>query len=164
MKEYTRRNSLRLQGYDYSRAGSYFITLCTKDGEMMFGKIVDGKMELNELGRIAEEELQKTAEVRKRDFEIVRFIIMPNHVHLLVILFEPQPVGAARKPPADKSKQMLPLIIQAYKAAVTRKLGFSLWQRSYYENILHDKEEAELIRRYIENNPATWEKDRFYCN
>jgi len=58
---------------------------------------------------------------------------------------------------------MIPKIIQGYKAAVTRKLGFSLWQRSYFDNIVKSDDELQNIQRYIQNNPVTWEQDRFFC-
>jgi len=97
-------------------------------------------------------------------FELGQYVVMPNHLHFIAIIVEPQPVGAACKPPAIKrNKQTIPAIVQAYKASVTRKLGFSLWQRSYWDNIVRSREDHVAIKRYIQNN-ATWEKDRFYFN
>jgi len=160
MKDYTRKNSLRLQGYDYSRAGMYFITICTKDSELMFGKVHDGKMELSEHGEIAKNELLKTSELLA--FNLAQFIIMPNHVHFIAVLPEPQIDDETKTSIIIRNKQLIPKIVQAYKAAVSRKLGFSLWQRSYFDNILRSKEEYEIVKQYIESNPATWQKDKFF--
>jgi len=161
MNERTRHNSLRLQGYDYSRSGIYFLTVCVKNNEPMFGKIENGIMQLNERGQIAQIELINTA--NHLQFELIEYVIMPNHVHLLAAITKPQPVGAAITPPEPLSKRMVPKIVQGYKAAVTRKLGFSLWQRSYFDIIVKDDEELQHIQRYTQNNPITWQRDRFFC-
>ncbi|MCL2445715.1 MAG: transposase [Oscillospiraceae bacterium] len=161
MNERTRRNSLRLAGFDYSRAGVYFITICVKNSEPMLSNVKNGKMQLNERGQVARNELINTANHLK--FELIEYVIMPNHVHFLAAIFEPQPVGAAITPPEPLSKRMIPKIVQGYKAAVTRKVGFSLWQRSYFDSIVRDNKELQHIQHYIQNNPATWEKDQFFC-
>jgi putative transposase len=84
------RRSIRLRGYDYSRAGLYFITICTKDRECFFGKIADGEMVLNDAGKIAYEEWEKLPK-RFPNFELDVFQIMPNHMHGIIVL---NPVGA----------------------------------------------------------------------
>jgi len=162
MNEQTRRNSLRLHGYDYSREGPYFITICTKNSETMFGKIANGKMTLSEYGHIAATELLKSADIW--NITVETYIIMPNHIHFIAKLER-----AAGTPPiqpsvtADRSKQRLPAMICRYKGAVTKSIGFSLWQRSYHDNIIHDAAGYKTIKHYIECNPTTWERDRFYC-
>jgi len=129
---------------------------------MIFGEVKDGLMILNANGRTAEDELLKTAAIRDR-LTLDQYVIMPNHIHFIAVIKDAQPVGVAGKPPAtQKSKQLIPLIVHAYKAAVSRKLKFSPWQRSYWDNIIHDEDEYARIYRYIVNNPATWAKDRFY--
>jgi len=167
MNEHTRRNSLRLQGYDYLQPGLYFITICTHKGEMMFGEISDGRVVLTEYGKAAETQLLKSAGIW--NVVLDAYVIMPNHLHFIARL-EQHPVGAACvgaacQPPAatDRSKQIIPAMLCRYKGSVTKDIGFSLWQRSYYDNIIHNKEEYEAVKHYIQNNPATWEKDRFYC-
>ena len=77
------RRSIRLKGYDYSRAGLYFITLCVKNRKNIFGKIEQGKMKLNELGKTAHQEWKHTPEIRK-NISLDEFIIMPNHFHAIV--------------------------------------------------------------------------------
>src|SRR5437773_396353 len=79
------RRSIRLRGYDYSRAGLYFITICTKDRECLFGKIADGEMVLNDAGKIAFDEWMKLPE-RFPNFDLDVFQIMPNHIHGIIVL------------------------------------------------------------------------------
>jgi putative transposase len=74
-----------LQGYDYSQAGLYFITVCTHNRVPLFGEIVDGEMQLNELGIVADEEWRKTEHIRAH-IVLHEFVIMPNHVHGIIQL------------------------------------------------------------------------------
>ena len=92
------RRSIRLKGTDYSQEGLYFVTICVQDRVCLFGKIVtssvpkfgppspqrEGKyMVLNEFGKIAQQELLKTNDIRG-NIEIDSFVVMPNHVHFIV--------------------------------------------------------------------------------
>ena len=87
MEPLRQRKSMRLKGYDYSKNGCYFITICTKNKECLFGNIVDGAMRLNTYGKIANDELMKTA-IKRRDALINNYVIMPNHVHILMTLYD----------------------------------------------------------------------------
>ena len=80
-----RIESIRLPGYDYSQSGAYFITIVTKNREHFFGEIVNGKMELSEIGEIVKNEWQKTAEIREY-VQLGEWVIMPNHFHAIVII------------------------------------------------------------------------------
>lgn len=87
------RRSIRLRGYDYSRAGAYFVTICTQNRECMFGKIVGGKMVLNDAGwmvNIVWDEMQNNYPGVETD----EFIIMPNHIHGIIVLVGAGPVPA----------------------------------------------------------------------
>jgi len=89
------RRSIRLKRYDYSQAGAYFITICTKDRECLFGKIADGKMLLNEVGGIADEYLNNIPN-HFSHVEMGEFIVMPNHVHCILVLHnKPNNVGTS---------------------------------------------------------------------
>lgn len=79
------RKSIRLKGYDYSQYGAYFITICTQDRACLFGNVVNGGLVLNEMGQIAYNEWLKTSELRK-NVELDVFVIMPNHIHGIIIL------------------------------------------------------------------------------
>jgi len=79
------RRSLRLQGYDYSQAGAYYVTVCTRDREFLFGDVVRGQMQINEVGRIVETTWRSLPQFYA-GIELDGFIIMPNHVHGIVII------------------------------------------------------------------------------
>lgn len=79
------RRSIRLHGYDYAQAGAYFVTICTQNRECLFGDIEDGEMRLNDYGRVVEEEWLRTATIR-REVELDAFIVMPNHVHGIIVI------------------------------------------------------------------------------
>jgi REP element-mobilizing transposase RayT len=89
-----RRHSIRLPGYDYARPGAYFVTICTKSGESVFGAVVEGEVRLKEAGRIVQEEWARSASVR-REIVLDEYVIMPNHLHGIVLI----KVGATGRSP-----------------------------------------------------------------
>ncbi len=105
------RRSIRLKGYDYSRAGAYFVTICTQNRECLFGDIVDGEMMLNKNGEIVES-VWNDLPNHYAHVELDYHIIMPNHIHGIIII-----VGAGLKPtPPDTEKtHVLPEIICVFK-------------------------------------------------
>jgi len=115
------RRSIRLKGYDYSKTGLYFITLCVEERQHLFGEIRDGKMILNQLGQIAHDEWQNTSNIRD-NISLHEFIIMPNHFHCIIeINFKKgqndQSIGAFKSP-----SQTIGSIIRGYKIATTKKI------------------------------------------
>jgi REP element-mobilizing transposase RayT len=115
------RKSIRLKGYDYSKTGLYFITLCVEDKQHLFGDVIDGKMILNPLGQIANDEWLNTSNIRD-NILLHEFIIMPNHFHSIIeINFKKgkndQSIGAFKSP-----SQTIGSIIRGYKIATTKKI------------------------------------------
>jgi REP element-mobilizing transposase RayT len=163
----TRRNhrSVRLPGNDYTR-GSYFVTLGTHQHEHLFGEVTGERVVLNEFGAIAEEEWLRTAATRP-EIELDAFVIMPNHVHGIVIL----PVTAtmahsAGDASAVRRPRSLGSLVAGYKSAVTVRVNAvrdspwaPVWQRNYHERLIRDPTELSRIRRYIAANPANWRDD-----
>jgi putative transposase len=166
-----KRRSIRLQGYDYSQAGAYFVTLCIQNRECLFGDIVNGEMRLNEAGRIVAEEWLKTAEIRD-EIELDEWVVMPNHFHGILVIGDCR--GTARRAPTvERFGQpvvgSIPTIIRSFKSAVTKCInelretpGTKFWQRNYWEHIVRNEPELNRIREYIHNNPAHWELDKLY--
>jgi len=79
------RRSIRLRGYDYSQAGAYFVTICANNRECLFGEVVDGKMRLNDAGRMIEKwwlEMNRAFPTMETD----EYIVMPNHFHGVVVI------------------------------------------------------------------------------
>jgi REP element-mobilizing transposase RayT len=87
------RPSIRLRGYDYSQAGAYFLTICTQDRACLFGEVVEGGVALNAFGRIVAEEWSRTG-VLRQDVQVDEFIVMPNHVHGILVLAGSMPIPA----------------------------------------------------------------------
>ena len=167
------RRSIRLLGYDYSRSGAYFITLCVENRECLFGDVVNGEMRLNETGRIAAACWKWLAE-QYTYVELDEWVVMPNHLHgIIVIRSESGDTGrgASRRTPTNGpsiSAKIKPLgqLIGAFKIVSTPRInalrgmpGVSVWQRNYYEHIIRDPDSMNRIRRYIANNPGKWKSD-----
>ncbi|MEQ9090551.1 MAG: transposase [Balneola sp.] len=176
------RQSMRLQGYDYSRPGFYFITICAQNMEHIFGDIIGGKMQLNECGEIAWH-YWNTIENRYPNTHVDEFIIMPNHVHGIIEIVNENPfVGAIHESPLrteintelyrkNRRKMLIPKIIGWYKMNTAKQInqvrqtpGQKSWQRNYYDHIIRNEESLFHIREYIKHNPENWNKDRFHIN
>jgi len=171
------RRSIRLKGYDYSQAGAYFITLCTQDRACLFGKVVNGEMRLNDAGRMVLAEWNRLPE-RFPQVVLDAFVVMPNHVHGILVITDPAPtVGATvgATPTVGATTRVAPTvgnIIGAFKSRVTveyirgvKTSGWPpfrgrLWQRNYYEHIIRNERALNAIRRYILENPLRWHLDR----
>ncbi|GAB4343335.1 MAG: hypothetical protein Kow0099_21640 [Candidatus Abyssubacteria bacterium] len=164
------RRSVRLQGYDYSRAGAYFVTICAQNRECVFGKIVGRRMRLNDAGRIVQAAWNDLPN-HYAGVELDAFVAMPNHVHGIVVIvgagLKPAPTGLKPAPTANRAAHGLPEIVRAFKTFSSRRInelrhtpGARLWQRNYYEHIIRNEESMERVRDYIVNNPLQWELDR----
>ncbi len=177
----------RLQNYDYSQNGYYFVTICTKDKIEYFGKIENEKMILNEIGKIAN---QCWLEISKHfpDVKLDEHMIMPNHLHGIVVI-ENNPVGnnnycsnhidyysnntrnenfrslQFRQKWHGAKSHSLSSIIRGFKIGVTKwcrnnNYEFFQWQKSFYDHIIRNEKSLSNIREYIRNNPLKWELDR----
>jgi REP element-mobilizing transposase RayT len=153
MVELPYRKPNRLAGYDYSRNGAYFVTICTKDRHELFSRILNGRPILTEYGLTVEYEIKNIPKIRK-ECVISKFVIMPNHIHMIA-----QIVGGDGNRPASISN-----MVQGFKGAVTRRIGFSIWQRSFHDHIIRSADEYARIAEYIETNPGNWEEDYFYAS
>ncbi len=167
-----RRKSIRLQEYDYSQAGGYFVTICTHERKCLFGDVVDGEMQLNDIGKIVKSEWLKTEEIRD-NVSTDEFIIMPNHLHGILFIDEPADRRGTvhRAPTAERFGQptsnSIPTIIRSFKATVTKQInelrntpGLPVWQRGFYDRIVRNDDELNRIREYIVYNPLKWQLDK----
>lgn len=150
-----KRKRLRLEEYDYATQGAYFITVCTKDKRCILGNVVGADafigphVALSHYGQIAEKYIRGIPGVTD-------YVIMPNHVHVIVVL-EPQAAG-----PMRASAPTVSQLVKAFKGLSTKRAGESLWQRSFYDHIIRDEADRLRIATYIQNNPAKWTEDRYY--
>ena len=180
------RRSIRLKEYDYSTPWWYYVTICTFERKYLFGKIIKGKMVINEFGNIVKEELLKTKEIRN-NVDLDYYVIMPNHLHSIIIingrgeLNSPKGLNSTGNnepgriqyaPTNDKfnsPSQSLGAIIRGFKSVVTNRIReltgdpeLKIWQRNYYEHIIRNEIDLHSIRSYIELNPLKWELDEYY--
>ena len=159
-----KRKQTRLKGYDYSQSGAYFVTICTHTKKHLFGKIKNEKMELNKLGEIVNSEIQKI-ESRYSNIRIDKYVIMPNHIHMIVCNLESEGIN-----PFPTKKQDISKVVGKFKAGVTRIVGNAfmhsedkrIWQSSFHDHIIRDKVDYDKIWEYIDTNVIKWEEDCFY--
>jgi len=102
------RRSIRLKGYDYSQAGAYFITICTQDRACLFGKVVNGEMRLNDAGRMVLAEWNMLPE-RFPHVVLDAFVVMPNHVHGIVVITNPATDDTATTAPTIVGTGLVPV-------------------------------------------------------
>ena len=174
------RKSVRLKTYDYAQAGGYFITVCVQDHACILGEVLNGSVALNPLGYAVEgcwTEIPRHFPSAQLD----QFVVMPNHLHGIVIMTLPQPAlpGPGGAPPAVPAapatreafgrpvKGSLPTIIRSFKSAASlavRQLGgmprLRLCQRDYFEHVIRNHRDLEEIRRYIYDNPMRWDAEK----
>jgi putative transposase len=164
------RHSLRLENYGYDQPGGYFVTTCTFGRENLFGEIQDGSMRLNRYGEIVRECLKSIPE-HFDNAEVDQFVVMPNHVHSIVVIMN---VGARHAVPVPSLERFgkpmtgsLSTIVRSFKSATTKHInnlrqspGTPVWQRNYYEHVIRNEQSLHRIREYIANNPARWDFDR----
>ncbi len=169
------RKSIRLKGYDYSQPGLYFITIVTQNRKKLFGKIKNGKMILNNAGKMIEK-LYYELENKYRNVKCREKIVMPNHFHCIIEIVEsPAIVRADLRVCPNTGEHIgspLQAMVQWFKTMTTneyirgvknnrwQRFNKKLWQRNYWEHIIRDENEYMRISEYIINNPAKWEYDK----
>ena len=177
------RRSIRLKGYDYSQTGMYFITICTHNRVGMFGDIERGEMILNEYGEIIK---FTWFDLKNHNVNVLLdcFVIMPNHVHGIVMMMNNEnPVGAGSKPAPIKPAPIkiraglepaptnhgLSEIMRQFKTFSAKRINklrntpaVPVWQRNFYEHVIRDEQSLCKIQEYIINNPREWERDELF--
>lgn len=151
-----RRRSIRLQGYNYSEAGAYFVTICTQDRQCLFGEIQDGQVVLNAAGSMVADSWNRLPS-RFPEVELDVSVVMPNHFHGILVL-----AGDGLSLP-DVVQRFKSITTRLYTLAVAEK-GWQpfrgrVWQRNYFEHIVRSPKELDELRQYITNNPMQWELD-----
>jgi REP element-mobilizing transposase RayT len=172
------RRSIRLKHFDYSSRGAYFLTICVHNRSCLFGEVCDGKVHLNERGKMIDETWRGLPRYLP-GLTIDQSVVMPNHLHGIVWVGA-RPEGSEgrtqRSAPTEDdspptSAPTFPQVVQRFKTFTTNEYAkrvrtshwpaFSgrLWQTNYFEHIIRDDPSLESIRYYIENNPARWASD-----
>jgi putative transposase len=167
-----KRKNIRLKEYDYSKNGAYFITICTHNRQYLFGEIVGAihespdntpKIELNQNGVILQSIIENL-HIRYLNIQIDKYIIMPNHVHLIVALNDDR---AIRESPLQ-GRSLISKMVGYLKMNSSKQIRLlnqnvnDVWQRSYHDHIIRNEQEYQTIWEYIDTNPLKWELDRYY--
>ena len=167
-----RRKDMRLQGYNYSQPGAYFVTLCTKNRLCLFGDVVNGQVLLSEEGRIAYD-CWTDLPTHYTHIALDEFVVMPNHVHGIILIADaekaisPNETRAGYKP-APTSRYSLSEVMRGFKTFSGRRInrlrnstGQAVWQRNFYDHVIRDEKTLAAVREYIVNNPAKWSEDYY---
>ena len=153
-----KRKNIRLKDYDYSKDNAYFITICTHNRKNLFvGAIHESpELQLNPFGQIVDKYINQLN--TRFDVKIDKYVIMPNHIHLLLHItgnFEPTQQHSPTNSQISK-------FIGTFKRFTNRQIGRNIWQARSYDHVIRGQADYEQIWMYIETNPARWEKDCFY--
>ena len=158
-----KRKQIRLPEYDYSTPGAYFVTICTHNRRCILSDIVVGAgvldgphRRLSPDGEIIDTTLQEMVKTYSW-LSLDQYVIMPNHVHLLLRIEGPGPSGT----PAP-TNATLPRLISTLKRFTNKRCGTELWQRGYHEHVIRGERDYLEIWQYIDTNPAKWAEDRYY--
>lgn len=184
MYKWPQRKRQRLSCFDYSEDWYYFVTICTKNKQEFFWEIIDGEMVLNEFGEIAKQEILNTPLIRD-DILIDEFIVMPNHIHIIICICSDKRFNDKIKENFDANtnvgnacvrslrandftKNKLSNAVQWIKSTVTNKIRKNYnnyefaWQKSFYDTILRNEKQYLKIKEYIINNPMKREFDEYF--
>ncbi len=161
-----RRKPMRLREYDYSRAGVYFVTICTDERKHLLGCIELETLSLSPVGQIVRKQWLQLPQ-RFSALQLDEFVIMPNHFHGIVAILE----AVDLRTPARCSPS-LSQIIGAFKSLVVREVwkdatigwdrSAQIWQRSFYDHVVRDEKELLRIREYVVGNVTQWALDRYH--
>jgi len=181
------RRSIRLNGYDYSQAGAYYVTIVVHHRECLFGEVVNGEMKLNRYGEIVEHAWFDLPR-HYRHIALGAFIIMPNHAHGIIVIYDDRrggslsgvnhvpgmaiagktdlPENPETRPYKPIKRHALSEIVRAFKSFSAKRInilrkmqGIPVWQRNYYEHIIRNEQDLKNKSDYILSNPILWDED-----
>ena len=158
------RKSNRIESYDYSQTGAYFITICTQDRKRILSKITVGtgvldcpQVQLLKHGEIADKYICQLNAFYAH-VSVDRYVIMPDHIHILMTIQKGQsgtPVPTSEIK-IDNKNSSVSKFISTFKRFCNKECGENIWQRSFYDHIIRNQQDYNEIWQYIENNPRKW--------
>ena len=177
------RKRTRLQNYDYSTPGYYFITICTHNRAKILSDIVPAvcpgghtlhpmsdhssdfvgrgipdapQIQLSAYGKIVQGQLESMAQFYD-DIILEKYVVMPNHIHLLIHI-----KGHLDPDESSRANERISRFVGTFKRFCNRQIGHNIWQTSFHDHVIRGEADYQQIWMYIETNPARWEKDCFY--
>ena len=177
------RKTIRLRNYNYSSAGVYFITICTKGREQILSSVKEcddgfrNEVILTDYGKIAEKYIAQLSEFYK-DISVDKYVIMPNHIHLLLRITDTddninsEKVGGINNGPSgtpvpteyDIQNSTVSKFISTFKRFCNKEYGYNIWQYRSNDHIIRNEKDYQRIWRYINDNPSLWKDDCFYTS
>lgn len=160
MHKIPQRKYIRLIDYDYSQNGAYFVTLCIhnkhkilwNDNKYLLSNEL--KDNLSYIGIITERAINNINKIYI-NINVDNYVIMPNHIHMILVISDFS--GRTLFAPT------IHRVIKQMKEHITKTIGLSIWQKSFYDHIIRNDTEYQEIYKYIDNNPLEWELDKYYC-
>ena len=170
-KEPAKRKDIRLKTFDYSSPGLYFVTICTENRKKLFWRgLIDLQkftwrsvgancvrplnLPLSDIGKIVLEELEHWDKTYD-SVSLSSYVIMPNHLHIMIFISADENGRPQVAPTLDR-------MVKQFKGAITKKVGYSIWQKSFHDHIIRNREDYEEHSRYIYENPIRWHYDELY--
>ena len=154
MDALSKRKPIRIEDYDYSTPGAYFITVCTANREKIFWSVRRGELRspanvtFSEIGIIADHEIQKLNSVYDA-VRVDKYCIMPDHIHFILSI-------NADKDGRTQFAPTISRVIKQFKGSVTKQVGRPIWQKSFYDHGIRNQQDYDEIWEYIENNPLKY--------
>ena len=185
-KELPQRKRLRLKNFDYSTPGAYFVTVCTHNRNCTLSRVVGAihespeielteshavgaihespEIQLTEYGKIVDRLINTIP--RQSLATIDRYVIMPNHIHLVIMIIDSDELRAIRESPL-RGRSVISKIIGYIKMNASKEIhnrygNETVWQRGFHDHIIRNRNDYEKISKYIFENPIIWQYDCFY--
>lgn len=174
MTDLPKRKRIRIQDYDYSTSGAYFITVCTANREKIFWSDRRGELcspadntktgdqrsplrvELSDIGIIVDNEIKKLSGIYDA-VRVDKYCIMPDHIHFIISINTAENGrtrrGELRSPACAPT---ISRVIKQFKGSITKQIGKPIWQKSFYDHGIRNQQDYDEIWRYIENNPLKY--------
>ena len=155
------RKQNRLQNYDYSSSGAYFITICTGGRAQILCDIVgDGALDvpktvLTDIGRIVDKHILSTNNIPS--VTVDKYVIMPNHIHVILIVDNN---GTSKAP--SPTNNIISHSVSTLKRFINKEIGYNIFQRSFHDHVIRNENDYLKIWNYIDTNPAKWQEDKYY--
>ena len=154
------RKCIRLPAEAYNEQGLYFITICTQNRDEILGKIgvgdsvLDGPhVILSQYGEVVEKRIMQMQDFYE-NLRIEYYVIMPNHVHLIINILKEESNGSSGTP--TPTNTVISKFISTFKRFCNREIGENIWQRSYHDHIIRDGNDLQNYIDYIYDNPKNW--------
>ncbi len=154
MPNLPKRKQIRIENYDYSTSGAYFITICTANREKIFWNNVGAdiirpqNIPLSAIGKIAQQSILQIENHHTNVF-VDKYCILPDHIHL-ILRIESEYDGRILSAPTVST------VVGSMKRWISKQAGKPIWQKSFYEHTIRNQTDYNEIWQYIENNPLKY--------